>query len=185
MTATYVPDMSMIEQMEKTVGTLQGEISERISKVEKLVDKLIEGSALMGDDDFWAAIKDLAKEVKYAKDNTKLACDRFLHEYIFGRKTDPYAAMRFIRTYNKKVDALYKPLFDTIDGFGDDGYGDILDSFPLFGRERYEKALKGEIEGSSKDQYQGENYMRMSLEDVFKKKFAIACWYEVRDSEED
>lgn len=87
-------------------------------------------------------------------------------------------ALRFYKTYRRLKARLSKALWDVIEGFGDDGYGDVIDSFPLFGRERAEKALKGEIEGESRDQYQGENYIGMSLENALFEYYASSCRFE-------
>ena len=101
-------------------------------------------------------------------------------------------AMRFAKTYEAKVAAIYKPLFDTVEGRGDDGYDDLLDSLPLVGKEfyvrcldsasfngsnaRFEKAVKEACSNYRHDTphvcfefkkfvLQGENYNRMDLKD--------------------
>ena len=51
--------------------------------------------------------------------------------------------MRFAKTYGIKAAALYKPLFEVVEGRGDDSYGDLLDNLPLIGREVYDKAIEG------------------------------------------
>lgn len=81
--------------------------------------------------------------------------------------------LRYCVTYKIKSDNLYETLRDTITGFGDDGYSDVLDSFVLFGKERYEMAIDGEIIGSSRDQYQGENYIKRRLTEVIEPNLFV------------
>ena len=142
----------MIAKANTIKNILKGVFREHLNTVE-----------LLSDNEFWSMVKDLRKQIEgtmpdktstslfYA--DMRLATDRFFHSYVFGK--DVEKALSFVRTYRVKSDALYRPLFDVIEGFGDDGYGDVLDSFPLFGKKRYEKALNGEIEGTSEAQYQG------------------------------
>jgi len=136
----------------------------------------------LDDDTFWNMINELREiliqsiptGLSKSINNAKIieSCDRFTWIYAFGNKNDCFDDfLRFVKTYNKKVSALYRPLFDVISGFGDDGYGDLLDSFPLWGRKRYEMALNSEIEGENEEQYQGENYFRMRLEQAVFEKF--------------
>lgn len=179
----YIPDMTVIDQNEDTIGQLVMEINERKTKVENIVDEMIDGTAIMKEDLFWELTEQLIKNWKSAK--SRLGIHRFIWNFVFGQIDDPYLAMQYIRTYRHKVDRLYKPLFDVIKGFGDDGYGDVLDSFLLHGRERYEKALNGELEGDSKAQYQGENYIRTTLLKEFNKLYSIYCRYQARDKAED
>lgn len=124
----------------------------------------------LDDNEFWAMIDELNTEIRRTgkKPDYELAFERFCWEYAFRNENKIDKVVRFIKTYESKVAALYKPLNEVIEGYGDDGYGDILDSFPLFGREKYEKALKGEIKG---DPYQGENYIKMKLTDAAFEKF--------------
>jgi hypothetical protein len=144
------------------------------------------------DDKFWAMIEDLKKEILgtyYSKEektiekaDIRLGISRFTWNYAHGDKSDQMDdLLSFVKTYEVKKGALYRPLFDVIEGYGDDGYGDVLDSFPLFGRKRYEMALNGEIEGDSEDQYQGENYIRMTLEDQTFEKFGQLMDHTARD----
>ena len=179
----YVPDMTVIEQNEDTIGQLVMEMNERKSKVEKIVDKMLDGSALMKEDKFWEMTEQLIKG--WMRNKSKNDIHHFLWKLVFGNKADPYLAMQYVRTYSHMVGRLYEPLFEVIEGFGDDGYGDILDSFPLHGRERYEKALKGEIDGESDDQYLGENYIQMTLLQEFNKLYSNYCQHQKRERNEE
>jgi hypothetical protein len=98
---------------------------------------------------FWDLLKHYRSEViqyvmLYGRD-TESAADEFFRKSTFGsmRGVDWNfdEAMAFIAAYEIKVKSLYQPLFDIVEGRGDDGYGDLLDSLPLAGRETYEKCL--------------------------------------------
>jgi len=137
----------------------------------------------LDNDTFWDMLADFKKEIdrtipseitnpSISSAKIRLAINRFIHGYFFGEENDISRILRFIKTYRTMSEKLYEPLFKVVEGFGDDGYGDILDSFPLFGRKRYEAALEGKIEGDSEDQYQGENYIETSLES---EAFSLFC----------
>ena len=136
----------------------------------------------LDDDTFWNMLAELKKQInrtipskiKATSVNDariKLACSRLSHGYFFKENEKVETLLRFVKTYSRKANKLYTPLFKVIEGFGDDGFDDILDSFPLFGRKRYEAALEGKIEGDSDNQDQGENYIAMSLESEAFKLF--------------
>jgi len=121
-------------------------------------------------------------------------------------------AIRFAETYDAKKDALYNPLFDVVEGRGDDGYGDLLDSLVLLGRDLYTKCvgdgkksdignnrsfetacnkaaadLTGDVakaEALAKFVLRGENYVEMSLRDEGRKRFVNFAADEVRDAED-
>jgi len=171
-----VPAVDPIKEAEKLIGTLRQEQDKAHESLEKIIEGLIEGSSMMDEDEFWENTDHLAKLIK-RRSLVGTAVDSFVWDFVFGKKDNPYKVMQYIRTYEDKVNKLYKPLFEVITGFGDDGYGDIIDSFPLHGRERFEKALKEEIEGDSEAQYQGENYMRTTLTDKFVNYYGAACLY--------
>lgn len=112
---------------------------------------------------------------------------------------------RFAKTWTAKKDALYQPLFDVVEGKGDDGYGDFLDALPLAGREVYEACLDGDY-GNNRvlivgittslahhevapqkyaDKFlqmilNGENYIRMMLENAAKNFTASSFTHNVR-----
>jgi len=150
----------------------------------------------LDDDTFWDMLADFKKEIdrtipsgiedpSVSNARVKLAVSRFSHKYYFEENEKVETLLRFVTTYNRKTSAIYEPLFKVVEGFGDDGYGDILDSFPLFGRKRYEAALEGKIEGDSKAQYQGENYIATSLESEAFSLFCSHCRYEADEIESE
>ena len=182
----------MQETLFKAVGTLdEHTYGMAVSKAEATLEVMarvfsahISEQAILDEHTFWNMIRELNKEIRNTmplekKDNRELwsadielATDRFVWEYAHGSKAGSFSdVLEFIKTYNKKARALYKPLFNVIEGYGDDGYGDMLDAFPLLGKERYDNALEGIIEGDSENQYQGENYIKMKLEDAAFKYF--------------
>jgi hypothetical protein len=154
---------------EEIFGELYKLALEKSSISEQIEDQINELKTVttpMGEKTFW---KEVAKLNKYIKkfngytDRNKYECGA--KDYIRLKAVDNQLmiAVSFVVTYEVMVAALYKPLFDVVDDQGDDGFGDVLDSFPLFGEERYNMALQGEIEGETAEQYQGENYIRMNL----------------------
>ena len=57
-------------------------------------------------------------------------------------------AMQFAKTWSELKSQLYAPLFDVVDGRGDDAYGDLLDALPLAGREVVRKSLGRAFSGN-------------------------------------
>jgi hypothetical protein len=99
--------------------------------------------------------------------------------------------VKFAKTYEAMKDRLYDPLFDLVEGKGDDGYGDLIDNLPLLGdklfksleskefgnptlvRQKIEKA-GGRAFAISEGQamkfiWGGENYNSMGLRDAAEK----------------
>jgi len=171
-----------VEDTDKNIGNLQGQVNGLVKEIKGAIQALKEQSEVLNDDDFWALMEEFKATLKrYKMDNTEKAAHSFIHSIVWGHykhgidEDNRSVALRFVKTYRASTKAIYKPLFDVISGYGDDGYGDILDSFPLFGRERYEKALEGKLEGDSKAQYQGENYVAMSLDNAIYELYAMSC----------
>ena len=54
-------------------------------------------------------------------------------------------AVQFAKTWSELKRQLYAPLFDVIDGKGDDAFGDLLDALPLAGRDVVRKSIDGEF----------------------------------------
>jgi hypothetical protein len=133
----------------------------------------------MNPDAFWVGVDLLAEQIVRTRKTGRYTEHTLYEEAIqeFARKAVCEGVemfityCRFAKTYGEMKRALYKPLFDVITGYGDDGYGDLIDSFMFHGRSRYEKALKGEIVGNSDDQYLGENYISMRLEEGAERFF--------------
>jgi len=151
---------------------------------------------VLDDNTFWSMVdelrekllntvpKRLKKSIKNA--DIKRGIELFTWEYAHGSKSDDFDNIpRFAKTYNVKRGVIYRPLYDVIKGYGDDGYGDLLDSFPLWGRKRYEMALEGKIKGKVDAQYQGENYISSRLEDSAYEKFAVLARYKADDVESE
>ena len=113
-----------------------------------------------------------------------------------GQRVPSYTlleATQFARTWQELKRRLYTPLFDVVDGRGDDAYGDLLDALPLACRSVVEASLAGEFgnnrgfEKAVRDAcasvempkmadliLRGENYVGMSLLDVGMEYFAVA-----------
>ena len=168
----------------KSLGEAHAMAGAQLSIRDGAISSLVSCSVPLPDSKFWALCDNLEVEWSRAKPNTKLACDRFLWSLLFKEEQKAVTAIRFVSTYVSKVAELYKPLFEVIEGYGDDGYGDLLDSFPLFGQERYELVLQGKIEGPSSSQGQGENYFRSTLEKVLAEKIGYIAVRIEEDGEE-
>jgi len=153
---------------------------------------------------FWELLKHYRSEVvQYVlmyKRCTEDAASEFFRKTTFGtmRATCTWnfdEALAFVVAYELKSKELYQPLFDIVEGRGDDGYGDLLDSLPLAGRETFDKCMgrkffdNEEFEDFVKHalshgdtpvvvQLQqhvlhGENYNRMHLQEQAQKFFAL------------
>ena len=110
--------------------------------------------------------------------------------------------IQFAKTYDTMKSKLYKPLFDVVEGKGDDGYSDLLDNLPLVGQELYEALerkdygttrkiqaeIRAELTGMLANRkkpemlvdkmekfiWNGENYNGMMLMDACKKNIRMA-----------
>lgn len=140
---------------------------------------LMQSVKTLGEEPFWEIVekireKVVAEQKSHGVGNLpaelyQLILTQVCWEFFFSNKASKQTVetwLGFIKTYDEKVHKLYKPLFNEIKGCGDDCYGDILDSFPLFGETMYNDALKGVHGGSWKNFYQGENYIKMKLFDI-------------------
>jgi hypothetical protein len=169
-----------VEETFKNVGEIQREINEKQEIIGKAFRAILHQSEAMEEDNFWELIENLNKTIKRTG-NHKVGTENFMHNLVFGHSkvggedTTVEDGFSFVKAYEEMSGKLSKPLWNVIEGYGDDGYGDIIDSFLLFGKERYMKALEGVIEGEPDAQFQGENYMGTHLEDDLQEKFARSC----------
>jgi len=119
---------------------------------------------LLEPDHFWTILAVVAKEVKsfrfcYGRTNgTKQAAEEVGRQCWCKQlpkrvecTTEQYVS--FANTYRELVSKLYKPLFDVVTGYGDDGYGDLLDTLPLLGREFVKRILEGEWGEGDHDEF--------------------------------
>jgi rubrerythrin len=147
------------------------------------------------DDEFWSILAVYRKEVLSSiRAGRKSEASAHNLQCRMESRGEQKAAlyMRFAKTYELKASKLYKPLFEVVEGRGDDGYGDLLDNLPLIGREVYEKALDGyygnesalrdavleSFKGTVKEAerlisyiFNGENYNQMSLNEKGREVF--------------
>lgn len=180
--STVVASTVNIEGTMANVGKLREQVNKLRGQIETGYDAVKDSLDLLPTNvTFWKLIKKLNEDIKYVK-SYEIGTGRFIHNLSFGHinviKSDVLYAMRFVKTYGELRDALYQPLNDVITGFGDDGYGDLVDSFPLFGKKRYELALKGQLVGDMDAQYQGENYMNTTMNNKARECFASHCRHE-------
>jgi hypothetical protein len=112
---------------------------------ENLGDALIDEFSLLDDDLFWKAIDAIRLEIDLLDDKKSIGgiLNEFFRSVVVERDWDKWCkAVGFLRTYEAKCSPLYS--MKVYKGYaGDDTHGDICDSFPLNGKEVYEKAFQG------------------------------------------
>jgi hypothetical protein len=183
-----------VEQTEKNLGDIQKKINELKNDITKAVNALMQEENELEEDLFWRLMDEFKNFItRYSSGGEmnnaiiKSAAHSFIHTLTFnhvrGLNTDRKTAISFSKTYKSLTDRLSKSLWDTIEGFGDDGYGDCIDSFPLYGKDAVVRGLKGELDGL--DPYQGENYVRMSLQNAIEELYPISCNYDYRTFDEE
>jgi len=193
------------------------------SEAEKAWNDAYEGTykdaPLMEVDRFWACMAYLQQEVvgfilrlkrptTHATDEfgRKCWCEQFPGKFHIT----PIEYVSFAKTYRALKDQLYQPLFEVVEGYGDDSYGDLLDTLPLLGRDFIKLILHGGFGGEGKRDHSsfcqsvasyvksdwaigsdwnkpfewfmhGENYMSMSLQESASKYL----FYYMKDAEGD
>jgi hypothetical protein len=174
-----------VKETNSNIGKLQKEIDANKKIVKDAILKIVSEYKPLPEDLFWICVDVLNKSCNnYGI--TQESVNAFMSNLIFGHsrafipgtedtKKAREIAARFFLTFCQKKNALYTPLHSIVNGFGDDSFGDLVDSFILFGQERYELALQGKILGSEKDQYQGENYLENMLEAELVNVYAQSC----------
>jgi len=122
------------EETFRNVGQLQSEIDERKEVIAKAFRAILHQSEEIEEDKFWELIEDLNKTIKRTG-NHKVGTENFMHNLAFGHskvggeKTTVEDGFGFLVAYENMSSSISKPLWDVIEGFGDDGYGDVIDSF--------------------------------------------------------
>jgi len=172
------------------IAALANKKSELEDKIEKMVYKLENKMQPLDEILFWEMLvllqQTLTNGKKVSEKNITNDIKRQMHNFICEFRStydnkDMYliALLRFLKTYDLKVAALYNALDSVVRGCGDDGFGDTLDSFPLWGQKRYAAALKGHPFTKRADEdgsnnytkiYLGENYISMILRDEILKR---------------
>ena len=192
----------MTKTLEKSTEMMPGsaenpmaELSEQKRELNKRIRNLfysVAGSVLgMKDEErFWELMTVLQKECtspfvseRYGDAGRfKHGTSTFAWKFAFGDYSDDfYELLSFIKTYNEKTGKISKALYDVVEGYGDDGYGDFCDSFLMHGREAYEKALQGELVKDAKDLDLGENYVRTNLETAAMEYFEGYAFHKKED----
>jgi len=149
----------------------------------------------LNDDRFWDILNKFRSLLSRKGLSTTLAVDEL---FRLATETDAdvgtLEAIRFAKTYRVKSAVLYKPLFDVIEGRGDDSYGDLLDNLPLMGQDMYkqligdgeksnygnhsvfESAVKDVLEDRMRKHIlQGENYNGLRLAEQAERRFIFYC----------
>jgi len=171
--------LTTTNKIRSEIAQLAKERERANEKIRVMVHNLQNGAKPLPEKRFWELVKELKRQLEQTKNrrdddwNTRSGVHNF---YCYNFTQDLMEMVRFVKTYDDKVTALHKSekLNENITGCGDDRYGDTLDSFPLFGQQRYKRAIeKGNPYKNMKHleaQYykpifQGENYICMTLND--------------------
>jgi hypothetical protein len=134
----------------------------------------------LNDDRFWDILNKFRSLLNRKRLSTTLAVDelfRLANETDLVAQAEEYQergidvgdnnystleTIRFAKTYRVKAAALYKPLFDVIEGRGDDSYGDLLDNLPLMGQDMYKQL----IGNGEKSNYGNHSVFESAVKDV-------------------
>jgi len=182
-------------ETEKNIGELQGKMNSLLDEIKSAINAISNEVEELDAVTFWAIIAEIkkrlsrysAKDGAFSSSDLKGAVESTIHAVTFDHirdlESDRETAIRFVKTYENLTGKISKALWDVVEGYGDDGYGDICDSFPLFGQEVVEQALKGKL--TVEDPYQGENYVCMSLSEKLVEMYAISCLYDYRGETEE
>jgi hypothetical protein len=145
----------------------------------------------------WKTVALLTKKI-YHSDNKKNV-DGFFCDLYRNKEIHMIHALRMMKTHSQLRIDLYDALDDVATGRGDDGYGDLLDSFFLAGPTVVQAALNKEIgdntemsemvvaslgEKLGKFVLNGENYFRMFMEEEAMRRIDLLKQEERPESEE-
>jgi len=124
---------------------------------EEAFRKVYNDAPLMEADDFWKFMEVVSAEIRcfrfgYGRTNgvkqgaeevgRQIWCDQLPKGCDFS--AEQYVS--FTKTYSELDTQLSKALWDVVTDYGDDGYGDLIDTLPLLGRGFCKKILAGEWE---------------------------------------
>ena len=159
------------------------------------VDSIVGVLGPLEDNPFWDQMGDLIKVVENYRDGLKrsnwpaqvaneimraVAVDSPNAEDAFRRMVK---MVRFVAAYDRKVQKVIG-VFGRMDrdfGLGNDGFGDMCDSYPLHGRLIFEASLKGDLPSK---QSLGENYMRSNLQ-KYQRLWVMRVIHDLYRKEED
>jgi len=162
--------LETMRNAKKTFGKIKREF---LHNVEKELDP-------MDDDNFWRYVDRLKelmerfKNYKAGRNTIKDACQELFRKAVIEHDNAAYInCIRFSVKWRMLTREISKKLYDhpSSEGLGDDSYGDMLDSFPMHGRETTEKVLRGDIEKD--DYYIGENYFGLHLSEGAERYFDV------------
>jgi len=156
-------------------------------RIQKYVPEIIRDLPRLPDDRFWELVDAFKAVLEYSGkedmyDKVKWGAEEFSRRALVSGILPFWEYMRFTKQYDEMVSKIYDLLFGKIVG-GDDHYGDVLDSYPLHGREAYENALKGVVVKG--DPYLGENYVVTRLDESLEFWLPNFLSYFIEMDEED
>lgn len=100
-------------------------------------------------DRFWQILEQVYRPLVIARINRDSVVKDSAHELFRGCMYDNRTPtisfddlIRFARSWEPVRKTAYQPLFEVVEGRGDDGYGDLLDSLVLVGREVHEACVR-------------------------------------------
>lgn len=170
-----------LKKTEENIARVVAESNKLLQRACEGIDEIYyHNTELMNDVSFWVLINELNLHIKRA-DSHSQGVSNFMSNFMWGHLNTSVkfagrkCVMSFVLTYRDKRSAVMDALDQKITDLSDDGFSDMVDSFPLFGQEMFEKAINREIEGDGHKYYQGENYMMSSLEKHMKHLCLESC----------
>jgi hypothetical protein len=136
------------------LGTDLADAKEACSKAFR---KVYNDAPLMEADDFWKFMELVSKEIRgfrfgYGRTNgvkqgaeevgRQIWCNQLPKGYDFTAQQ----FVSFAKTYSELDTQLSKALWDVVTDYGDDSYGDLIDTLPLLGRDFCKMILDGKWE---------------------------------------
>lgn len=165
---------------------------------------------------FWEMLSELRSlyfSTQWTYLNVEKCSDEFVRRSLF-KVGDYENMMRFVVSYDKLKECLRPILWDVAEDYGDDGFGDLVDSIPLSGRSCLMAILNGEVsnmkqlescveesvvpgsiwannsnDGTYKSPVsfviRGENYISMHLNDELRRRFYSAGKLYTKEKNDD
>jgi len=139
MTTKTTIDLSSAVAASRALVVAKDAFEKAMMAIERAIEPL-------SDDEFWSMVEAFRERIISGfpmNQNTKDSVHNLHCDMPETGSAKALKFIRFVKAWEAKTVEAYHPLFGVIQDRSDDSYGDLLDSFPLVGREVYEKALAG------------------------------------------
>jgi hypothetical protein len=139
----------------KTLVQIAKELQEAQAACEEAFRKVYNDAPLMEPDHFWELMDLVRKEIRGYRfglgrtNGVKQGAEEvgrkiWTDQVPKGLTCTAEEYVSFAKTYSELARKFYDPLFHVAEGYGDDSYGDLLDTLPLLGRDFSKRILDGE-----------------------------------------